>query len=183
MNAIKIGMVLAVASLGASGCMSELRYSGSGHLHDAGPFAAVDRYVIDLGEIDLRNSSSASFQLANLPQEALTIGLDISFVEVQRTIELAVRRPIFAVVNFELRSADGSILLRDEVSLYQDAAWWASGADTRRAFIYSLRRRTTFVPEPERAYSLSVTVVQPDRGSTDYTAAVAVRGGGWQGRD
>ena len=177
-------VVCVAASVALSGCMtSELRYAGSGRLHDAGPFARIDRYVVELGGIDLRTTGSATFQLANLPQEPLTVGLDLWFANVQHGIELMGLRPVYAVVNFELRSADGTPVFRDEASLYQDVAWWAGAPDTHHAFVYSLRRRTTFVPEPDRAYSLVVTVVQADRGPALYEAAAVVRGGGYQGRD
>lgn len=180
--------LVAVASLAAtftlSGCMpSELRYSGSGQLHDAGPLARIDRYVVELGGIDLRTTGSATFRLANLPQAPLTVGLDLWFANVQHGIELMGLRPVYAVVSFELRAEDGTAVFRDEASLYQDVAWWAGASDTHHAFVYSLRRRTTFVPEPDRAYTLVVSVVQADRGPALYEAAAVVRGGGYQGRD
>jgi hypothetical protein len=177
-------ILVIVASLAACGCStSEKRYAGDGRLHDAGPFTLVDRYVVELGPVELRNAGRATFQLANLPQVPLTVGLDITFAQTQRAIELMGTRPIYAVVDFTLYRADGTAVFHDEASLYQDAAWWANEPDTTRAFVYSLRRRTTFVPDPDRAYLLAVTVTQPDRGSAVYVAAAAVRGGGWQGRD
>ena len=177
--------VMAVAaSLAAAGCMmSERNYVGSGRLYDAGPFTLGDRYVVELGGIDLRTAGSATFQLGNLPQEPLTVGLDLWFPNVQRSIELMGLRPIYGVVNFDLRTAEGIPIFRDEASLYKDAAWSASTPVTHQAFVYSLRKRTMFVPEPGRAYSLVVTVVQEDRGPAMYEAVAVARGGGWQPRD
>ena len=184
MNGARVAILSLAASLAVAGCSTaELHYAGSGRLYDAGPFVLVDRYVVDLGGIDLRTEGRWTFQLANLPQEPLTVGLDLDFANVQHAIELMGVRPVYAVVDFELRTSDGTPVFRDEASLYQDAAWWANTADTHHAFVYSLRRRTTFVPEPDRAYSLVVTVVEADRGRAMYQASAVARGGGWQGRD
>lgn len=50
-------------------------YHGDGTLSDMGPAAAHERYVVDLGVIDLSRPGSRSFKLVGLPSVEFTIGL------------------------------------------------------------------------------------------------------------
>jgi hypothetical protein len=62
-----LASTLAVSVMSLSGCYRVSQYSGDGQLTDNGRFAATDRYVLDLGPIDLTRPGMRTFRLSGLP--------------------------------------------------------------------------------------------------------------------
>lgn len=58
--------------------MSE--YSGDGHLTDNGVRAATNRYVLNLGEVDLSQRGTKTYRIANLPEANFVARIEISVV-------------------------------------------------------------------------------------------------------
>lgn len=52
-NSTKLIFLIGVVSLMLTGCYSESDYSGDGQLIDYGRYVAKDRYVLNLGNVDL----------------------------------------------------------------------------------------------------------------------------------
>lgn len=67
--------VLAIAFALLVGCDAASRYRGDGTLHDAGFATAHERYVIDLGAVDLSSPKRQTFNMAGLPGVEFTAGL------------------------------------------------------------------------------------------------------------
>jgi len=70
------------------GCYNVSEYSGDGHLVDNGVRAATDRYVLNLGSIDLNQRGTKTYRIANLPEINFLVGIEISVAPEDRaTIE------------------------------------------------------------------------------------------------
>src|SRR6202142_2764767 len=74
---IGVKWVLAIALLQLGGCTKQAAYSGDGRLIDHGLTAADNRYVVEVGPVDLSRTGSASFKLAGLPRNYFAIGLQV----------------------------------------------------------------------------------------------------------
>src|SRR5260221_5810767 len=72
------GIVTAVPIALLSGCYQVSHYSGDGQLIDNGPFAATDRYVLNLSPVDLTQRGKKTFRMANLPEANFVTGFEIS---------------------------------------------------------------------------------------------------------
>jgi hypothetical protein len=66
--------VLLLLSTILGGCSS---YEGDGRFKDHGVFASHQRYVIDLGRIDLTQREQREFNFAKVPAETFTFGLKL----------------------------------------------------------------------------------------------------------
>lgn len=186
-----MGQILRMASIGATtlaigltlGCSNMAFSAGDGQVRDRGPFAATDRFVVELGTIDLREAGPYHYELRNLPQAELTLGFSISFKEAQETIALIHRRPIVALVEVELLRSDGERIIYERGSLGA-LTWSASGTTTRSAFIYGESHGgthgTTFAAQPDQQYTLSIRVLEPDTSAAEYQAMIEAKGGGWK---
>jgi len=187
-----------LALLLAAGCY-EARYSGDGKLTDDGPFAASERFVLDLGELNVTQPNTRTYRMASLPQETLTLGLDV----IAPTGELLYEtRPIRAVVRFLLLDEKGRTVVDEAANL--DEWVWSWGARERTSFVY--RRGSTrdvpigggaveveltgqktdegwgtyFKPRRNGSYILRVEVQRGDPASVNYRTVVRARGGGWK---
>src|SRR5664279_751643 len=110
------------------GCAG-LTYTGDGKLHDAGFFAAIHRYTIDIGAIDLSAQSTSTFNLSGLPSTLLSVGLDVVPLQVP-AIPLYDSKPLNSTVTFEMTNE------RDELVISSGGAlstwrwsWWGAEPD------------------------------------------------------
>src|SRR4030095_6804890 len=126
-------LTLSAAGLFIVGCASIL-YAGDGRLHDAGPLAASERYVLDLGPIDLSASRTYAFNLSQLPNTPMTVGLYIvaENVPVRALYE---SKPINTMVTVEMTNDRGEQVLSERGEL---SSWtWSGRGDERdRSFVY-----------------------------------------------
>jgi hypothetical protein len=67
-----------VLAIALTGCLAGMFYSGDGRLIDHGPTAFDQRYVLDLGSVDLRKTGKVQYHLGKLPNVPFNVGLDIS---------------------------------------------------------------------------------------------------------
>jgi hypothetical protein len=66
-------LVVSAAALQITACAPQ--YSGDGTFTDFGPQSAHERYLVDLGPVDLSRSNTRTFRMLGLPSTELTIGL------------------------------------------------------------------------------------------------------------
>lgn len=64
--------------LAGNNCLADFKYEGDGVFHDYGKLASNDRYVLELGEIDLSRRSEATITIGDLPNTQ-TLGLYLYF--------------------------------------------------------------------------------------------------------
>lgn len=171
-----VALLVAVFAVGA--CSGASGYKGDGKLIDNGPSAATDRYVLDLGPLDLARNAKSQFRMANLPAEVFVAGLQLTPDKngVRQRLD---KNSTSAVVSMEVMDQQGNVVLKVSKPL-SDWTWSASSA-TSTVFVYGgYGVMTSFKPERERTYTVSVDVLQPDQAAQDILARLLLKGGGWK---
>jgi len=162
-------------SLGAAlaGCDIVAEYSGDGRLIDNGPSAATDRYVLDLGPISLKESTSSRFKLKDLPKTDFVIGIELR--SSSSKIEHGSLNPVVAIALLE----DGKTILSKEGML---SDWtWSIHSPSNYGFVYGRNNSPThFTPRPGKNYELVFTVKEPDRAAANYTTGLVAKSAGWK---
>lgn len=159
------------------GCYQVSHYSGDGQLIDNGSAAATDRYVLNLGPIDLTQPGTKTFRLANLPEVNFVTGVEISIASGDRATN-ATPRPN-PVISLELSGSDGKVFFTRKSAL--DAWTWSVPASGLPAFVYGREEpRTHFNAASKTTYTLTLNVLEPDRSQAKYTARLMMKSGGWK---
>jgi hypothetical protein len=172
---VLFGLVIAVPVM-LAGCYRASHYTGDGQLTDKGAGAATDRYVLNLGMIDLTQQGVRSFRLANLPAENFVVGLEIAAPNDPSVIE---KKTVNPVITMELAGPDGKILFARKAPL--DTWTWAVRSGEHRAFVYGRDEpKTYFDAAAKTEYTLTLKVIEPDRGQLNYTASLVAKSGGWK---
>jgi hypothetical protein len=91
-------------------CDRSPSYHGDGTLTDMGPSAAHERYVVDLGAVDLSGPNRRSFKMVGLPRVEFTMGL--------RQVNVAAGCDAAALdsvrVRLDVSSQDSAIVVAEE---------------------------------------------------------------------
>ncbi|MFQ5597978.1 MAG: hypothetical protein ACE5GK_08000 [Nitrospiria bacterium] len=160
-----------------SSCYSVSHYSGDGRLVDRGRSAATDRYILDLGEVDLKKHGIFTYRLENLPSEYFVIGIEIEAPSEKRT--LLDRKFIKPIILIELIGSQDETIIQDQSSL--DVWTWSVRATDNKAFVYRREQPSTFFePITKKRYELRIETVQPDLSEFRYTARLLAKAGGWK---
>lgn len=164
-----------------SGCYRISNYAGDGQLVDNGASAATDRYVLNLGPIDLTRRGTKSFRIVNLPMANFVVGFEIVTLD-NNVLDGNAASPTNAAnptVAIELTSLDEQVLFARQASL--DAWTWAVRSGEYRAFVYGRDEpRTYFDATPNTVYTLTLKVIEPDLTQSKYTASLMAKSGGWK---
>lgn len=190
-----------VAVLGLAGCFGALFYDGDGRFVDHGPTAAIDRYVLDLGPVNLAAKGAYRYSMAGLPAVAMAVGLELA--DAYGDKNLSESRPVDALIEVVLLNSRGELVIRERGHL-DTWGWEYSLAQQHRAFVGlsgKLQERslghgvigyerlevkadggwgTIFKPRRGERYSLTLSVLEPSTSARAYTAKVLVQGGGWK---
>lgn len=159
------------------GCYDVSEYSGDGHLTDNGIRAATDRYVLNLGEVDLSQLGTKTYRIANLPEANFVTGIEIRVAPKDRdSIE---KRAISPTILLELSRSDGEIVFTKNENLN---AWtWSVPVGESRAFIYGRGEPGTYFQSlSQTEYTLTLTVLQANPSQSQYTALLVAKSGGWK---
>src|SRR5437879_3170791 len=117
MRARLTSFVICAAVLQTTACSP--RYRGDGTFTDFGLQTAHERYLIDLGPIDLSRVNKQSFRMVGLPSTELTIGLrQINVSAGCDTVALGTER-----VRLDVITSDGAMVVSEEAPL---SAWTSS---------------------------------------------------------
>jgi hypothetical protein len=164
-----------VLSVLLTNCYSVSHYSGDGRLIDRGPFAATDRYILDLGLISLNKQGISTYRLENLPPVNFVLGIEIQVSPECRTI--INNHSIKPTVLIELSGPQGRSVIRDQSSLEN---WtWSLRVKDNNAFVYRREQPSTFfTPIANGRYKLKIGIVHPDSFALKYTARLIVKSGG-----
>ena len=164
------------------------QYSGDGVLSDAGVFSA-DRYLLDLGPVDLAHSNETTYRLSNLPEERFTLGLLISGTTGSEPLYFA--KPLRTPIRIEMRNERGELVMAASGAL-SDWVWSGSSGELQRSFVYRRAQDsgrvqladqgsgTYFHPRKSASYVLKVSVLGNDPAATAFHATLRMRGGGWK---
>jgi hypothetical protein len=172
-----LGSMVAVPVALLSGCYRVSQYSGDGHLIDKGVLAATDRYVLNLGLIDLTQRGTKTFRIANLPEMNFVVGVKISVAPEDRAI--IEKQLVNPTVSLELSGPGGKVLFTKKSPL---AAWtWSIPVDGQQTFVYGRGDAGTYFNAfPKTEYTLTLNVLEPDRSQSKYTALLVAKSGGWK---
>ena len=160
-----------------TGCYGGSSYSGDGHLTDNGPLAATDRYVLDLGPIDLTQPGKKHFRIANLPEVNFVVGVEISVAPQDQVV--VEKQLINSVLSLELSESAGETLVAKKAALN---TWtWSVPAEGHQAFIYGREKQATyFNARAKTKYVLTLNVLEPDRSQSKYSSQLKMKSGGWK---
>jgi hypothetical protein len=168
-----IRALLSIFAALLSGC-PVTKYSGDGTLLDNGVTAATDRYVLDLGVIDLTRRENKTFRIAGLPRSNFVVGIEINAA----ADELALKDRPNANVSISL-SAAGAVGFSKTAPL---GSWtWSVPAGGHTAFVYGRDEPATYFDAHSTAeYTLTVNVIDPDQSGSKYIATLLAKSGGWK---
>ena len=170
--------MLALAVTWLTGCSYRVsEYSGDGYLIDNGRGAATDRYVLNLGPVDLTRRGTTSFRMAGLPDANFVVGMEIRAASEDSTaIE---RQPVKATVSLKVSDSTGTVLFAKTAALNE---WtWSVPRDGDWAFVYGRGEPGTyFTARPKTEYTLTLSVLDPEPGPPKYTTVLLAKSGGWK---
>lgn len=167
-------VIVAIVAL-LSGCPMT-KYSGDGVFLDNGPGAATDRYVLDLGPIDLTQRARRTVRLAGLPKGNFVVGIQIKAAADPALIGKRLPNP---TVSLSLSESSDGLIFSKEAPL---GTWtWSVPAADDAAFVYGRERPSTYFDAASGAeYMLSIDVVEPDQSGSRYVAVLVAKSGGWK---
>jgi hypothetical protein len=166
----------------AMGCDGAASYRGDGKLVDHGFRTAHERYILDLGAVDLGTKSRREYKLVGLPGEEFTVGIR---TQTTRTLEgksLYDSKPFRAKVKLELMSESSGKVFAIEDDL---RSWTWNEARDLYVFLYGRGDQrqpssTSFTSRPSESYRLALEIVTPDRSASQYGFSLLAVGGGWK---
>jgi hypothetical protein len=155
-------------------CGRETPYTGDGRLIDEGLTDANNRYVIEVGRIDLGRPGAAIFSMSGIPDTYFVIGLQIPAAP-GRNAGVAADSP--ADVSLELtRVPDGMVaLITGPLRDWTGPPPQPGGP----AFVYQKRPSSFFDAFVEAHYRLNVSVNVPDPAIPPGTLIV-FKSAGWK---
>lgn len=183
------------------GCSRGLPYEGDGRFVDHGPTAALERYVLDLGPVDLSTKRGYRYLIAGLPPVEMVVGLEITAPSSDE--RLSDTRPIDALVEIVLVNGRDESVIHEHERLTQ-WTWSASASAESRAFVYrrgdakELSRGSGvvgferlgvradagwgsyFQPRRGERYLLTFSILEPASVGQRYSVRLHVKGGGWK---
>lgn len=186
--------------LGLLGLQHSEAYKGDGMLKDKGTLAATNRYVLDLGKIQLNRKGEYSYFMSDLPQVEMVVGLGITVDP--STTEYFKDKQSQMKIKMKITNGEGKGVINEEGMLRN---WvWSDTPEMDQRFIYrrgaekevksgdsssSFKRTgvkadagwgTYFTPRKHESYKLTVSVIPTENAGTAQIATVQLIGGGWK---
>jgi hypothetical protein len=158
-----------------SGC-PVTNYSGDGTFVDNGASAANDRYILDLGPVDLTQRTQRTFRLAGLPKSNFVVGIQIKTADDPALIS---GRSLTPTVSLSLSESASGLIFSKKSSLRE---WtWSVPAAGDTAFVYGREDQSTHFDAVQSAtYTLTLDVIEPDQSGLRYVAVLTAKTGGWK---
>lgn len=147
-------------------------YQGDGKFVDRGPFEGTDRYVVDLGVVDLGKAGQYKYVVGNLPPVQFFAGLEI--LENKPNVPRQ-RPPHGGRIRLLLETENGQRVFGVDAPL--DEWGWSFRNNEPRSFLHQ-GSGSSFLPRSGAKYRLALEVVEPQPQARP--ARLLVKGGGWQ---
>ena len=158
-------------------------YQGDGKFVDRGPLEGTDRYVVDLGAVDLGKAGQYNYSVGNLPPILFGAGLEIA----ENKPNFAGKRPSHGGrIRLMLETEEGRRVFNEDAPL--DDWVWSFVNHEPRSFLYRAGTGprpspdqgsgSSFVPRSGAKYRLTLEVVEPQ--PSPRPARLLIKGGGWQ---
>ena len=162
-----------VARFGTDRKYPDLNYTGDGNFTDYGRKAGILRFVLDLGDIDLTESSVSKFELKGLPEVEF-----VCYLRVDHPLPTLGKPKDFEagnlVVGMSLEDENGTQVFSEKAPLKN---WtWSGSVGAPQSDLYT--HKTIFTPEKDKSYRLSLKIRE---GKPDAPQAqLLLMGGGWK---
>lgn len=151
----------------------DLNYTGDGNFTDYGRKAGILRFVLDLGEVDLKKDATQVHQLKGLPEVEF-----VCYLRVDHPLPTLGRPKNFKagdlVVEMTLEDENGTKAFSEKAPLKN---WiWSGSVGAAQSDLYT--RKTIFTPEKDKSFRLSLKIRE---GNPDAPQAqLLLMGGGWK---
>ena len=162
-----------VARFGTDRKFPDLKYTGDGNFTDYGRKAGILRFVLDLGEVDLKEDATQVHQLKGLPEVEF-----VCYLRVDHPLPtLGKPKNLGAgdlVVEMTLEDENGTKVFTEKAPLKN---WvWSGSVGAPQSDLYT--PKTIFTPEKDKSYRLSLKIRE---GNPDAPQAqLLLMGGGWK---
>jgi hypothetical protein len=175
MKSIFITSVLLTVTILLGACSKSIPYTGDGRLVDHGWTAAHDRYVVELGPLDLTRTGSTTFRIAGLPATHFVVGLQVP-VAAEKAQSADSGTPADVALQLIHLPAEQVLIITGPLR----GLTWSGPLNGSTSFVY--RRESYgsyFDSDPRATYQLRVVVNTPDP-SIPAGSLVVLKSGGWQ---
>ena len=164
------------AALCLWGCKMD-QYSGDGTFKDNGSSSATDRYVVDLGEVNIGVTAKNTFRLTGLPSSNYVVGFRVA-PDATGTSDSQDTRPN-PIISIKLGEIKAERIVKATLPLRQ---WtWSEPSIGRGAFVYLAGPTGSYFSAGRgRGYLLEIEVVHPDQSTGSRRVTLVVKSGGWK---
>lgn len=195
-NLFIVATFLTLLIFGISSCSTlydkdygEINYTGDGKFTDKGRDASRDRFLLDLGQVELNQKSKSSYTIKGLPETSFTIVLQVDLpVSNNFPLESSTRYPSLqfaneTVLSLELEDMNGKKIFSYNGPLSKlDRNVRKTEKDYKP--IYYLERQaaapgTSFTPKNKMTYRLNLSVTKEYQ-SAPKLNVIAVGHSGWK---
>ena len=151
----------------------DLNYTGDGNFTDYGRKAGILRFVLDLGEVDLKKDATQVHQLKGLPEVEF-----VCYLRVDHPLPTLGKPKNFGagdlVVEMSLEDENRTEVFSEKAPLKN---WiWSGSVGAPQSDLYT--RKTIFTPKKGKIYRLSLKIAE---GNPDAPkASLLLMGGGWK---
>ena len=162
-----------VARFGTDRKYLDLNYTGDGNFTDYGRKAGIFRFVLDLGDVDLTESSVSKFELKGLPEVEF-----VCYLRVDHPLPTLGKPKDFEagnlVVGMSLEDENGTQVFSEKAPLKN---WiWSGSVGAPQSDLYT--HKTIFTPETGKTYFITLT---KNKGNLKAPKAeFLLMGGGWK---
>jgi hypothetical protein len=158
----------ALVVLGA--CSHADNYKGDGVLIDRGPLAATDRYILELGSVDLSKEGRHKFRVEGLPAEEFVVGLLVGTEIRAQTLS--------PTLEIRLTDQAGAVIFSRRGTL---AEWtWSETAHEPEAFVYARNPNGSFFQPPVTGEQILEISVSNPLAMGPMEARLVAKSGGWK---
>jgi hypothetical protein len=151
----------------------DLNYTGDGNFTDYGRKSGIQRFVLDLGEVDLKEASVRIYELKGLPDVNY-----VCYLRVDHPLPITGRPKDFKagdlVVEMALEDENGTKVFSEKAPLNR---WvWSGSVGASKSDLYS--RKTIFTPETGKSYRFSLKIAEGNPNAPQ--SRLLLMGGGWK---
>lgn len=162
-----------VTRFGTDRKFPDLNYAGDGNFTDYGRKAAIMRFLLDLGEVDLKEASVQTHELNGLPAVKF-----VCYLRVDHPLPLSGKPNDFkagdTVMEMILKDQDGKEVFSEKAPL---KSWkWSGSVGAPKSDLYTYK--TMFTPEKGKTYKIALKL---EKGNLDAPKGrFLLMGGGWK---
>ena len=162
-----------VARFGTDRKFPDLNYTGDGNFTDYGRKAGIFRFVLDLGDVVLKEASVRKYELKGLPEVEF-----VCYLRLDHPLPLSGKPNDFKagdlVVEMSLEDQDGTEVFSEKIPL---KSWkWSGSVGAPKSDLYTLK--TMFTSEKGKSYKITLKL-----GKGNLEAPIGrflLMGGGWK---